>query len=79
MGYYPGKICVLLNMVVMVGFCMIGCVIGGQTLSAVADGEMSIVVGIVVVALITWVVATFGMAVFHVYERWGNDLHAVLL
>ena len=69
MGYYPGKICVLLNMVIMVGYGMIDCVIGGQILSAVAGGQMSIVVGIIIVALISWVVATFGMSVFHLYER----------
>ena len=69
MGYYPGKICVLLNMVIMIGYGMIDCVIGGQILSAVAGGQMSIVVGIIIVALISWLVATFGMSVFHIYER----------
>jgi len=48
---------------------MIDCVIGGQILSAVSDGELTIVVGIVVVAFISWIVAVFGMSVFHTYER----------
>ena len=69
MGYWPSKICVLLNIVIMVGYGMIDCVIGGQILSAVSGGSMSIVVGIIIVALISWIVAVFGMGFFHAYER----------
>jgi purine-cytosine permease-like protein len=69
MGYWPSKICALLNIVIMVGYGMIDCIIGGQLLSAVSGGSMSIVVGIIIVALISWVVAVFGMAIFHAYER----------
>lgn len=53
----------------MVGYGLIDCVIGGQMLSAVSGGSMSIVVGIIIVALISLVVAVFGMALFHAYER----------
>jgi purine-cytosine permease-like protein len=53
----------------MVGYGMIDCVIGGQMLSAVSGGGMSIIVGIVIVAVISWVVAVFGIRIFHVYER----------
>lgn len=69
MGYWPSKICCLLNIVIMVGYGLIDCVIGGQILSAVSGGSMSIVVGIIIVALISLVVAVFGMAIFHAYER----------
>jgi purine-cytosine permease-like protein len=73
MGYWPSKICVLLNIVIMVGYGMIDCVIGGQILSAVSGGSMSIVVGIIIVALISWIVAVFGMAFFHAYERFAQS------
>lgn len=53
------------------GYGLIDCIVGGQILSAVADGNLSIIVGIIVVALVSWVVATFGMSVFHQYERWA--------
>lgn len=69
MGYWPSKICCLLNIVIMVGYGLIDCVIGGQILSAVSGGSMSIVVGIIIVALISLIVAVFGMAIFHAYER----------
>ena len=38
-------------------------------LSAVNGGGLSIVVGIIVVQIISWVVAVFGMKFFHHYER----------
>jgi len=58
----------------MVGYGMIDCVIGGQILSAVSGGSMTIIVGILVVALVSWLVAVFGIAVFHVYERYHTPL-----
>ncbi|KAL9024091.1 MAG: hypothetical protein Q9196_006768, partial [Gyalolechia fulgens] len=71
MGYWPAKLTTFLNMILMVGYGVIDCIIGGQILSAVSGGGMSIVVGIVIVALISWLVAVFGMTIFHVYERWA--------
>ena len=69
MGYWPSKIPCFLNIVLMIGYCTIDCIIGGQVLSAVSGGSMSIVVGIIVVSLVSLVVAVFGMALFHHYER----------
>ncbi|KAF6218281.1 hypothetical protein HO133_005627 [Letharia lupina] len=40
-------------------------------LSAVSGGSMSIAVGIIITALVSWLVAVFGMAVFQTYERWA--------
>ncbi|KAH8690292.1 putative vitamin B6 transporter [Talaromyces proteolyticus] len=71
MGYWPSKICALLNIVIMLGYGMIDCLVGGQVLSAVADGNMSIVVGTIIVAIITWAIVVFGMSIFHIYERWA--------
>lgn len=79
MGYWPSKICCLLNIVIMVGYGMIDCVIGGQILSAVSGGSMTIAVGIVIVAIISWLVAVFGIAVFHHYERWAWLPQAIAL
>jgi len=70
MGYYPSKLCCLLNIVIMLGYGVIDLIVGGQILSAVADGRLSVIVGIIIVALISLVVATFGMSVFHLYERY---------
>jgi purine-cytosine permease-like protein len=50
---------------------MIDCVVAGQILSAVSDNSMSVVVGIIIVAIIAWAITTFGYQIFHYYERWA--------
>ncbi|KAH7092634.1 permease for cytosine/purines, uracil, thiamine, allantoin-domain-containing protein [Paraphoma chrysanthemicola] len=71
LGWYPSKIVVILNIIVLLGYGMIDCVVAGQILSAVADGSMSVVVGIIIVAIIAWLITTFGYQIFHYYERWA--------
>ena len=69
MGYWPAKLTCLLNMILMVGYGVIDCIIGGQILSAVSGGTMTIIVGIVITAILSWLIAVFGMGLFHFYER----------
>jgi purine-cytosine permease-like protein len=70
MGWWPVKLCVLLNLVILLGYAMIDAVVAGQILSAVSpDGSLSVVVGIIIVGIITFVVTTFGIKIFHYYER----------
>lgn len=69
MGWWPSRICVLLNIVIMLGYGMIDSVVSGQILSAVADNNLSVVCGIIITAVITWVVTVLGLPVFHIYER----------
>ncbi|KAJ9502721.1 Vitamin B6 transporter [Exophiala xenobiotica] len=72
MGWYPSKLIVVLNIIVMLGYALLVSIIAGQVLSAVSpNGSMSVVVGIVIVAVITWAVTTFGIGVFHYYERFA--------
>ncbi|KAK6063125.1 NCS1 nucleoside transporter [Seiridium cupressi] len=81
MGYWPAKVPTFLNIVLMVGYCTIDAILGGQMLSAINGGGMSIAVGIVVVQLVGWVVAVFGMRFFHTYERfaWVPQLIVLLV
>ncbi|KAF7714073.1 Uncharacterized protein PECH_001954 [Penicillium ucsense] len=71
MGYYPSKVCVALNILTNVGYSMVSSVTGGQILSKISGGHISDIVGIVVVALSSWVMAMFGMRIFQVYERFA--------
>lgn len=71
-GWYPSKLLVILDLIVLLGYSMIDLVIAGQILSAVsAHGSMSVVVGIIVIAIIGWVVTTFGISAFHTYQRYA--------
>ena len=69
MGYYPSKLVTLLNIILMEGYCTISAIIGGQILSAVSGGTMTMAVGIVVVALTVLFFAVFGLKWFGIYER----------
>ncbi|KAL6820089.1 permease for cytosine/purines, uracil, thiamine, allantoin domain-containing protein [Trichoderma sp. SZMC 28015] len=71
MGYWPSKICTILNIVIMLGYGMIDCLVGGQILSAVADGHLTVIVGIIIIAIISWIIVLFGMSIFQTYERWA--------
>jgi NCS1 nucleoside transporter family len=71
MGWWPSKVVVILNVIVLLGYGMIDCVVAGQILSAVSGNSMSVVVGIVIVAVVAWAITTFGYQIFHYYERWA--------
>lgn len=70
-GWWPAKIPTFLNIVLMVGYCTIDGILGGQILSAVSEGTMSITVGIIVVNVVCWTVVLFGMKPFQQYERFA--------
>ncbi|KAI9648353.1 hypothetical protein NHQ30_002986 [Ciborinia camelliae] len=72
MGWWPVKLCVILNLVILLGYSMIDAVVAGQMLSAVSpNGSLSVEVGIIVSAVLTFTVTTFGIKVFHHYERFA--------
>lgn len=70
MGWWPAKLCAVLNVVLMVGYVTLDNIVGGQVLSAVDGGGMSIAVGVVVVAVIVCVLAVFGLKIFNQYQRY---------
>ncbi|KAA8647436.1 hypothetical protein EYZ11_004064 [Aspergillus tanneri] len=71
LGYYLSKLCCLLNIVTMLGYGMVNVILGGQVIFAVSGGHTAAPVGIVVVAVLTWFIATFGMHLFHFYMRYA--------
>jgi purine-cytosine permease-like protein len=64
----------VLNIIIMIGYCVISCILGGYILSAVSGGSMSVVIGIFITALINWLVTVLGMTAFHIYERYVLEL-----
>jgi purine-cytosine permease-like protein len=53
------------------GFAVVNVVITGQMLSAVSDYSMSISVGCVIVAIISYVVSVFGFSLIHTFEKYS--------
>ena len=71
-GWWPSKLIVLLNLIVLLGYSMIGLVVAGQILSAVSsNGHLPVVVGIIIVAIISWAITTFGISIYHIYMRYA--------
>lgn len=48
---------------------MVNCVVGGQIISKVSGDHVSVIVGIIIVAFASWLMATLGMGGFKNYER----------
>ncbi|KAL9097497.1 MAG: hypothetical protein Q9165_000393 [Trypethelium subeluteriae] len=71
MGFWPAKIICLLTIVMQTGWGFISAIIAGQTLSAVNGGSMTIAVGCIVGGLGIGLLATFGIAALHTYERYA--------
>ncbi|GAA6022870.1 hypothetical protein JCM11491_007025 [Sporobolomyces phaffii] len=69
-GYYPAVLPALLNLISFVGFSAVNSIVAGQVLVAVS-GELSITVGIVIVAVVSMIISFFGYRVLHACERWA--------
>ncbi|PFH47937.1 hypothetical protein AMATHDRAFT_76967 [Amanita thiersii Skay4041] len=68
-GFYGIIIPCILNLIGMCGFCILNCILGGQTLAATADGDLSWAVGIVIIAVISLLVSFCGLSILNWYER----------
>ena len=64
-GFYGAKLCSVLNVIIGGGFAVVNVVVCGQILSAVSDYTMTISVGCVIVAVISYVISVFGFAIIH--------------
>ncbi|KAK7437505.1 hypothetical protein VKT23_018577 [Stygiomarasmius scandens] len=68
-GYFGIIVPCILNLIGMFGFCILNCVLGGQTLASVTGGSLSWAVGIVIIALISVFLSFCGYTVLNWYER----------
>ncbi|KAI0765159.1 NCS cytosine-purine permease [Fomes fomentarius] len=68
-GYFGVIIPCIFNMCGMFGFCILNCILGGQTLASISNGHLSWSVGIVVIAIISLLISFCGYRVLNWYER----------
>jgi purine-cytosine permease-like protein len=78
-GFWGAKICSVLNVLVGGGFAVVNVVVVGQILSAVSDYSMTISVGCVIIAIISYVVSVFGFAIIHTYEKYSWIMSVILM
>lgn len=58
---------------------MVNLVVVGQLLSAVSDYTMSITVGIIIVAILSYVISIFGFKLIHTYEKYSWIVTFILM
>lgn len=68
-GYYGVIIPCIMNLIGMIGFSILNCILGGQALASVSSDNLSWTVGIVVIAVISLLVSFCGYNVLNWYER----------
>ncbi|KAF8636998.1 hypothetical protein AX17_003111 [Amanita inopinata Kibby_2008] len=68
-GFYGVIVPCVLNLIGMCGFCILNCILGGQTLASAANGNLSWTVGIVIIAVVSLLVSFGGIKVLLWYER----------
>lgn len=70
-GWWPNKVVALLNSVQQMGWAAVSCITGGLALTAVADGHVSLVVGIIILAVVALFISFIGLNFILVYERYA--------
>ncbi|KAF7195824.1 Purine-cytosine permease fcyB [Pseudocercospora fuligena] len=71
LGWYPNKIIAALNTIQQLGWSAVGCITGGLALTAVSNGGVSIVVGIIIIAVCSLVISFIGLRAILVYEKYA--------
>lgn len=70
-GWYPNKIIAALNSIQQIGWAAVSCITGGLALNAVADGHVSLALGIVILAIVALAISFVGLNAILVYERYA--------
>ncbi|KAK7224103.1 hypothetical protein V2G26_012106 [Clonostachys chloroleuca] len=80
-GKYGVAIPLVLNMATIVGYAILGSILGGQALSAINPESLSVNVGIVILAVINLVLIFFGSRIIHQFDlyAWFPTLLAILV
>ncbi|KAJ2970235.1 hypothetical protein NQ176_g8284 [Zarea fungicola] len=70
-GWWPNKLVAILNAIQQLGWAAVSCITGGLALTAVSDGRVSLVLGIVILAVVAWLISIVGLNAILVYERYA--------
>ncbi|EDR06614.1 NCS cytosine-purine permease [Laccaria bicolor S238N-H82] len=68
-GYYGVIIPCIINLIGLIGFSVLNCILGGQALASAGNGSLSWAVGIVVIAVISLFVSFCGYGILNWYEK----------
>ncbi|KJR83234.1 nucleoside transporter [Sporothrix schenckii 1099-18] len=71
-GWWPSKVIAALNVVEQVGWSSVGSITGGLALSAVSDGKIGSQLGVVIAAVIGFVISFVGLRAVFTYEKFAG-------
>ncbi|KAK5279748.1 hypothetical protein LTR40_007342, partial [Exophiala xenobiotica] len=77
-GWWPNKLIAALNAIQQLGWAAVGCITGGLALTAVADGHVSLAVGIIIIAVVALAISFLGLNAILVYERYAWLIYFVI-
>ncbi|PYH94031.1 putative nucleoside transporter [Aspergillus ellipticus CBS 707.79] len=70
-GWWPNKLVAFLNGIQQLGWAAVACITGGLALTAVSDGHVSLILGIVILAVVALVISMVGLNAILIYERYA--------
>ncbi|EWG42548.1 hypothetical protein FVEG_04323 [Fusarium verticillioides 7600] len=77
-GWYPNKIIAFLNGIEQLGWASVATISGGLALTAVADGHISLVVGVVIIAIVSLAISFLGLKYILIYERYAWCIYFIV-
>ena len=70
-GWYGAAVLACANVIACMGWSMVNSIVGGQVISTLSNGSCPLVVGVIIIAIISLLVALLGYKFVHYYERFS--------
>lgn len=70
-GWWPTKLVAVLNCIQQMGYAAVSCITGGIALTAVSDGRVSLILGIIILSVVALLISFIGLNAILLYERYA--------
>ena len=71
-GWWPSKLIAALNVIEQVGWSSVGSITGGLALAAISDGRLGSELGVVITAILGFIVSFIGLKAVFQYEKFAG-------
>jgi NCS1 nucleoside transporter family len=78
LGWWPTKVIAVVNAIEQLGWAAAGCITGGLALNAVSDGNVSLIVGEVIIGVVGVVLSFIGLRCVLKYEQFAWMIFLVI-
>lgn len=77
-GWYPAKLIAALNVISQIGWSSVGAITGGSALSAVSNGRISSILGIIIICVGSSIINFCGLKAILFYEKYAWAVFFIL-